>query len=274
MPIPEARTAAGRAGLAALLARPATAALAFDFDGVLSPIVADPTAAQPHPDVLPALAALGRRVGAVAIITGRPVSFLLSRDGIDTLTALPTLTVFGQYGRERWTAAGGYLPAPPDPRIDEAREAVAALLARPGADPGLWLEDKESAVAVHTRRAADPDAELAALTGPLTDLAARLGLRLEPGKLVLELRPEGTDKGAVLTAYVRDSGAGSVAYTGDDLGDLSAFAAVEALRDEGVPGITVCSGSPEQRAVADRADLVVDGPAGVADLLRTLTAAL
>lgn len=274
MPVPEPSTPDGRAGLSALLDRPDRAAIAFDFDGVLAPIVEDPAAAVPHPAVVPALVGLGRRVGAVAVITGRPASFVLSREGIGPLTDLPTLTIYGQYGRERWTPDGGYTPAPPDPRVDEARAYLAELLARPGADPGLFLEDKESAVAVHTRRTADPEGALAALTEPLAGLADRLGLRLEPGKLVLELRPAGVDKGAVLTAFVREHDAGCVTYAGDDLGDLAAFAAVEALRAEGVPGVTICSGSPEARVVAERADLVVDGPAGIAALLDELTAAL
>ena len=59
-------------------------------------------------------------------------------------------------------------------------------------------------------------------------------------------------------------------FIGDDLGDLPAFAAVEALRDEGVPGLTVCSGSEEVPEVRRRADLVVDGPAGVVRLLAAL----
>jgi trehalose 6-phosphate phosphatase len=57
---------------------------------------------------------------------------------------------------------------------------------------------------------------------------------------------------------------------GDDLGDLAAFAAVEQLRAEGVPGLLVCSGSTEVTALAERADLVVDGPEGVAALLSAL----
>ena len=39
------------------------------------------------------------------------------------------------------------------------------------------------------------------------------------------------------------------------------------LRSEGVPGLLVCSGSDEVAELADRADLVVDGPAGVVALL-------
>ena len=62
----------------------------------------------------------------------------------------------------------------------------------------------------------------------------------------------------------------AVVFIGDDLGDLPAFAAVEALRGEGLPGLLVCSGSTEVTEVAERADLVVDGPEGVAALLQTL----
>jgi trehalose 6-phosphate phosphatase len=59
-------------------------------------------------------------------------------------------------------------------------------------------------------------------------------------------------------------------FIGDDLGDLAAFAAVETLRGAGLPGLLVCSGSTEVTEVAERADLVVDGPAGVAELLQAL----
>jgi trehalose 6-phosphate phosphatase len=123
---------------------------------------------------------------------------------------------------------------------------------------------------VHTRRAQDPQAAFEALRQPLADLAARHGLIVEPGRMVLELRPPGVDKGVALHEYVREIGAEAVLYAGDDLGDLPAFAAVEKLRSDGVPGLLVASGSAEVTELAERADLVVDGPAGVVRLLRTL----
>jgi trehalose 6-phosphate phosphatase len=82
------------------------------------------------------------------------------------------------------------------------------------------------------------------------------------------------DKGVALTDHVRRTGAESVLYAGDDLGDLPAFAAVDELRADGVPGLLVCSGSTEVTELAERADMVVDGPAGVVDLLRSLAAQL
>ncbi len=88
--------------------------------------------------------------------------------------------------------------------------------------------------------------------------------------MVLELRPPGMDKGVALAAYLREVGAESVLYAGDDLGDLPAFAAVEKLRSDGMAGLLVCSGSAEVTELSDRADLVVDGPGGVVALLNAL----
>ncbi len=265
-------TPAGRAGLAAIASSPDRALLAFDFDGVLSPIVDDPEQAQAFPRVLSALAGIGQMVGSIVIITGRPVSFLTSRDGFDTLSSIPDFTIYGQYGREQWDVVSRTIvSAPPDKEIAAVRDELTGLLQQPGIHEGTWLEDKGSAVAVHTRRAADPVRTLAMLSGPVSELAKRHHLRVEPGKLVLEIRPHGVEKGDVLRAIVQDRAARAVLYAGDDLGDLSAFAVVDELRQAGVPGVKVCSGSAEAIEVAQAADLVVDGPAGVADLLEALS---
>ena len=123
-------------------------------------------------------------------------------------------------------------------------------------------------------RAADPDAALAGLRGPLEALAERTGLALEPGRRVIELRPPGMDKGVALTELARQRGARSVLFFGDDLGDLAAFAAVRALRADGIPGATVVSSAPESQLSPDEGDLVVDGPDGVAEFLNSLGDAL
>jgi trehalose 6-phosphate phosphatase len=78
------------------------------------------------------------------------------------------------------------------------------------------------------------------------------------------------DKGVALTRYVRELGAGSVLYAGDDLGDLPAYAAVDELRSDGIPGLLVCSGSAEVTELSKRADVVVGGPEGVVRLLRRI----
>jgi trehalose 6-phosphate phosphatase len=113
------------------------------------------------------------------------------------------------------------------------------------------------------------------LRGPLAELAEKHGLMVEPGRYVLELRPPGVDKGAALTGFLREVDAGSVLYGGDDLGDLAAFAAVRALRAEGVPGVLVAAaGDDAPPEITGQADLVVPGPGGVVDLLDALADAL
>jgi trehalose 6-phosphate phosphatase len=61
-----------------------------------------------------------------------------------------------------------------------------------------------------------------------------------------------------------------VLFFGDDLGDLAAFAAVRALRDQGTPGATVVSAAPESELAKDEGDFTVDGPDGVAEFLDAL----
>jgi len=264
--LPEPATPEGRAGLAALLAGPGQALAALDFDGTLSPIVADPAQARAHPDAVPALRRLAGVLGTLAVITGRPAAVAADLGGFGRV---PGLIVLGQYGLERWV--NGQLTVPPTPPgVAAARAELPALLAEVGAPDGVRAEDKGLAVAVHTRRAADPQAALDRLRGPLAGLAGRHGLTVEPGRLVIELRPAGTDKGNALKNLVAERKSRAVMFCGDDLGDVAAFGAVRALRGSGIPGLTVCSGSAEVTALAESADLVVDGPDGIAALLTAL----
>ncbi|MGW3315219.1 trehalose-phosphatase [Streptomyces fungicidicus] len=271
---PTPATQAGREGLEALLSRPGKALIGLDFDGTLAPIVPDPEQARAHPDAVPALAALAPKVAAVAVVTGRPAGVAVRHGGFAGVPGLEHLVVLGHYGAERWDAVTGEVTAPaPHPGVAAVRAELPGLLDRAGAWQGTWIEEKGGrAVAVHTRRAADPQAAYEALREPLAGLAARHGLVVEPGRLVLELRPPGMDKGVALSEYAREIGAGSVLYAGDDLGDLAAFTAVDKLRSAGVPGLLVCSGSDEVTELRDRADLVVDGPPGLVRLLATLAA--
>jgi trehalose 6-phosphate phosphatase len=270
-PLPAPATPAGRDGLAALLARPERAVVALDFDGTLAEIVPDPEQARAHPAAVPAISRLAPRVASVAVVTGRPAGVAVRYGGFAGVPGLGHLVVLGHYGAERWDALSGDVHAPaPHPGVAAVRAELPGFLDRHGAWQGTWIEEKGRAVAVHTRRAGDPQAAFEALRGPLGDLAARHGLVLEPGRLVLELRPPGMDKGVALTEYVRETGAGAVLYAGDDLGDLPAFAAVEKLRSDGVPGLLVCSGSDEVTELAERADLLLPGPAAVAEFLGDL----
>ncbi|MET7617023.1 trehalose-phosphatase [Streptomyces sp. NPDC005408] len=270
-PLPTPSTPAGRDGLAAIFARPQKAVVALDFDGTLAEIVPDPEQARAHPGTVPALAALAPRIASVAVVTGRPAGVAVRYGGFAGVPGLDHLVVLGHYGAERWDAVSGTVKTPaPHPGVAAARAELPGFLDDIGAWQGTWIEEKGQAVAVHTRRASDPQAAFDALRDPLAELAARHGLIVEPGRMVLELRPPGMDKGVALAEYVREVEAEAVLYAGDDLGDLPAFAAVEKLRSDGIPGLLVCSGSAEVPEVADRADLLLPGPAAVVEFLGAL----
>ncbi|MGY0492646.1 trehalose-phosphatase [Streptomyces sp. WG-D5] len=264
------RTPAGRDGLTALLRHPERSAIALDFDGTLAPIVPDPDQARAHPDIVPALAALAPKVAAVAVVTGRPAGVAVRHGGFAGAPGLEHLVVLGHYGAERWDAVTGTVTAPaPHPGVAAVRSELPGVLAESNLWHDTYVEEKGRAVAVHTRRASDPRAAFDTLRTPLAELAARHGLIVEPGRMVLELRPPGVDKGVALTEYVREVGAECVLYAGDDLGDLPAFAAVEKLRSDGVRGLLVAADGVTGE-LAERADLVLGGPADLAGLLRYL----
>lgn len=245
-----------------LRAHLAGAVVALDYDGTLAPIVDRPSDAVPAPGAVELLTALAPRVRALALVTGRPADVVVELAG---LTAVPGLVVLGQYGAQRWSGAEVTTPAEL-PGVARARAALPALLAAEGAD----LEDKGIALVVHTRRAPDPVGALGRLAPHVAAIAADSGLEVHPGRLVLELRPPGYDKGGALLSLC-DPLPSAVLVAGDDVGDLPAFDVVDGLRAQGVPGVTVCSGSDEgPPRLRARADVVVDGPAGVVQLLRTL----
>ena len=268
--IPEGATPEGAAGLAAIAANPGHALIALDFDGTLAPIVSEPSAARPHPDVLPALQRLAAGVGTLAIITGRPAPAAVELGGFGSI---PGLIVIGHHGFERWE--GGQLTSPPPPPdVAAARTRLPEALAAAGAPEGTWTEDKGHALVVHVRRTADPQAALARLTGPMAQFAGETGLDSTPGRMVIELRPAGIDKGTALAELIAERDPAAVLFAGDDLGDLPAFEAVRAARAAGREGVAVYSASDEVSELAADADLVLDGPKAVAALLAALAEAL
>ena len=241
---------------------PAGTLLALDFDGTLAHIVDDPTQAFAHPDAVLALGRLGRVLGTVAIITGRPVTQALELGGFASVDGLDGLIIFGQYGAERWDATSGEaLGSERVETIDRLAERLPDILAQHGAE-GALIEDKGLALAVHTRGMADD--LVGRLHAPLAAVASDMGLILEPGKQVLEMRFDGADKGHALRGLVAETGARTVVFGGDDLGDIPAFEAVDDLRAAGMRGLLVCSASSEQDALVARADVVLDGPDAVA----------
>ena len=164
-----------------------------------------------------------------------------------------------------------------DPRLKAARPAVLAAQqdlrdCAAVRDSGAYLEDKQYAVAIHTRRVADPDRWAASIDQAARQIAERHGLEVILGKQVWELRPPvHSDKGDAIRRVISDSKARGVVVAGDDLGDLSAFAVAQELKAAGGDALRIAMDSPEAPpALIDKADLIVDGPRGLLEFLSRL----
>ncbi|TDO66618.1 trehalose 6-phosphate phosphatase [Kribbella sp. VKM Ac-2571] len=274
MSTPVIETDSGREGWEAIVSDPATAVISSDFDGVLSPLVEDPARSRPVEGALDALARLARTVNQVAIVTGRPALVATELSGVSGHPGLGSLVVLGHYGLERWDAATGKVTSDPVPEgVATARDRLPGLLREVGV-PDAFVEDKDSSLAVHTRRLEDPVRALELLRAPLTALAQETGLRLEPGNLVLELRPPGIDKGVALRRLIESTGARSILYAGDDLGDLAAYRAIQEQRETGLRGVLLATRSSNATELIEAADIVVDDPSGVVTVLTALSDAI
>lgn len=227
----------------------------LDFDGVLAPIVAHPDLSRPTPEAVAGVRRLLDAGVPVAVVSGRSLASLTQVSGLDRRVLL-----VGGHGGQ-WAQGAGLPPAPPEQAPDPIRyAAVRDLLERvAAAHCGAWVEAKPASVALHVRRA-EPAAAAAALAQARAGLEEIGGLRLLPGKAVLEALLTTADKGQAVTRLREVLGAGAVLYVGDDVTDEAAFAV---LRDGDLgvkvgPGPTVATARvPDPGAVADLLDRLV-----------------
>jgi trehalose 6-phosphate phosphatase len=245
---------------------PARAAVLVDFDGSLSPIVDDPAAAVALPAARDALARLVGRLGRVGVISGRSVEFLRREVGLDGIEYV------GLYGFERWIDGRVAIDHRVEPWRDQfARAADEAEVAL----PGLLVERKQGvSLTLHWRQ--DPSRE-ADVRAEAQRLHEEFGFDApQRGRMAVELRPPiDLDKGDGVEMLA--TGFDAVAFAGDDRGDIPAFAAIDRLVAAGslAHGAKIAVSSPEApKEVLDAADVVVDGPLGLAALLDQVAGAL
>lgn len=198
-------------------------ALFLDIDGTLLEFAAHPSAVTVDQDLAHLLRDLYRETrGAVALISGRSVA------DADSLFAPLRLCVAGQHGAERRDSSGGlHLHAPPFDGLRRAAERLRRLVC---AHPGLVLEEKGMNIALHFRGAPLLEVELVPL---LERLVSELGqeFELQAGKMVLEIKPTGKDKGTAIGEFMQEHPfRGRVPiFIGDDLTDEYGFALVNRL---------------------------------------------
>jgi trehalose 6-phosphate phosphatase len=201
----------------------------LDVDGTLADIAPVPAAvaiADHARDTLSRLAAACD--GAVALVSGRPIA------DVDGLFAPLHLPVAGLHGLERRdargrvTRAGAAGAAGEDgDLLAEARDALTRFAA---AHPGALIEDKGLTLALHYRQAPAAEGEARALMHGLRHGSGG-ALVLQHGKMVIELRPAGNDKGTAVAAFMAEAPfAGRLpVFVGDDVTDEAGFATINAL---------------------------------------------
>lgn len=202
---------------------PAACAFFLDIDGTLVDIADTPDRVCVDPRLLDTVRRLDAAAGgALALISGRPV------DGVDRLFAPLRLPVAGQHGAERRDAAGVVHSHPLcGQQMAALRRCVAAWAA---AQADVLVEDKGMSLAVHYRQAPQLGD---AVQHALRECIERFGdgFRLQPGKMVLEVKPAGKDKGTAIMEFMQEAPfSGRVpVFVGDDVTDEHGFAVVNSL---------------------------------------------
>jgi len=233
-----------------------------DFDGVLSPIVADFDRAEPLPGTPERLRRLAGRFARVAVISGRPVSYLLRH-----LSGSGSTHLVGLYGMERSAGGSGTVDTVATAVPWRATLSMVADEAEAMAPKGVVVERKGLATTIHYRAAPERGAWAVQFAARQ---ATERGVVAHPGKMSVELRPPiATDKGTVVAEL--SSGLAAVCFIGDDEGDMPAFAELSRLRAKGIATLAVAVAAEEtpNRLLA-AADLLVDGPAGAVRFLDSL----
>jgi trehalose 6-phosphate phosphatase len=214
------------------------------------------------------LAGLASKFTVAAVVSGR--------SAVQLLEWLGEVEIWGLHGAERTEGGEVVLSGRARPyeakmrRVrDEAQQSVAAL-----DFGGVTLEDKGVILNLHYRTATDRAAAEKALLDLAEQLAAAHGLVVGRGRMTYELRPpEKFSKADVVLERSRAEKLDAVMFVGDDLVDLPAFGALDELAAAGTLTLKVgvrSDESPEE--LLERADLVVDGPFGVVQLLEELLA--
>lgn len=257
----------GEDRLEAFWQRRGEAGLFLDFDGTLSEVVEHADDARPLPEVPALLGALAKRLRVVAVVSGRRAEQLVEWLG-------PEVEIWGTHGAQRASSGRVEIVEEAAPFTDTMatvlRDARAAVDAA-GVE-GIAVEDKAVMVTLHYRPAADRATAARTVEQIAAALEDRYGVVASPSKAAVELRPPiELSKSTVVTRRAHELSLAAVMYVGDDVVDLAAFDALDELGREGVVTVRAAVASDEAPPeLLERADVVLEGPAGVVGLLSRL----
>jgi len=199
--------------------------LLLDLDGTIAPLELTPQAVGPDKARRRLLDALLARLnGRLAVVSGRGLADL------DRVLEGRIRALGAVHGLARRTSDGRVFTTP---GAELMREALADISAFAAADPGLLVEDKGPAVSLHYRRHA---AVAPACRDLVRRLGSRLGLTVQEGDMVIEIRTPGPDKGDAIAAFMAEAPFAGYApvFLGDDLTDEDGFRVVRRLGGYGV----------------------------------------
>jgi trehalose 6-phosphate phosphatase len=201
------------------------ASLFLDFDGTLVELQDKPHEVRVSEALSALMARLMERMpGRVAVVSGR------SYAQIQEMFGAPKFAVSGSHGLELvWPDGRRRSPDLPD-ALGRVRQEMRGLRSR---YPQLIVEEKPFGTAFHYRLAPEAEAESHALA---RRLAEETGLQLQTGKMMIEVRLGGADKGAAIHALMQEPAMAGTrpVFIGDDDTDEPGFVAAEALGGAGV----------------------------------------
>lgn len=255
--------------LAQVVADPSRSALLLDVDGTLAPIVRDPEDACVSEPFRRMLVELAERYALVGCVSGRQASEARRIVGIGSIPYA------GNHGLELLLRGSTEAQVNPEAErwMDQVHEVVARQDQAEIHDVGLRVEDKGTIVGLHWRGVEDEEAARA-LAERVAEEASEDGLHLHRGRNVIEIRPPVTaGKDGAVKGLLDGVGASWALYAGDDRTDLDAFAGLRDLVAAGVLEGAACVAVNSDEAppeLLERADLVIEGEAGVGELLAFL----
>ena len=225
------------------------AAVLLDVDGTLSPIVDRPEDATVPEETRTEVRRLAARYALVACITGRPAEDARRMVGVEGLH------VVGVHGLEGHPGVPEYTP-----QLERLVETV----------DWPWRVETKAGVTVAFHFREVEDGEAAEAVNRVLEGAEALGLVAQRGRKVVEVRPAiDVDKGTAARTLLADRGLTRALYAGDDTTDLDAFRGLDEAELD--VAVKVAVGSREMNPrLLNAADFVVDGPAGLVELLRQL----